>query len=220
MDPCENICELIDDCSKPIYVTPTSRSVAQERIDFQYEFYDILQEQLLKYADVIEKASPSEEETIIRNMISADKLLDQGLYLGRIKEEFLTQEIEKWVEMVLEKGAENVADTIEHNLSNYGSDTIEIRSSISDRTYYSGPDNQVLDNFQEILNDHTGKVLAEGLAWFREKASNRHQSNNYPIVVTEDSRSYQKRNELNRIIKQKPQRGSSAMNLRKPHEEV
>lgn len=214
----EEVRNRIDDCGIPIYLTPTSRSIGQERIDFQYDLYDILQERLIKYTPEIESASPDRKDEIISRALDLEKLLDAGLHLGRLSKEFLAEELAFWKEEVANYGPEPVADRLESILSTHGPAPVDIRASISDKTYYSGPDSQVLDDFRMKLDPQTGEVLAEGVAWFRKKASSSSERNDYPIVVTGNSSTYTNRDELNDIIRQKPRRGSSEINLQRPED--
>lgn len=214
----EEVRNLVDNRDVPTYLTPTSRSIGQERIDFQYDLYDLIQERLISYTSEIESAIPSREEEIISRALDPDKLLDEGLNLGRLSEEFLARELDSWKDEVANYGPEPVADRLEGILSTYGPNPADIRADISDKTYYSGPDSRVLDDFRAQLNPYTSEVLAEGVAWFRKKASSRFERSDYPIVVTGDSSSYEKQRELNDIIQQKPNRGSSAVSLQRPED--
>jgi hypothetical protein len=198
------------------YLTPKSRSVGQERIDFQYELYDILQERLIAHSSKIETASPNKKQQIISTILDSEKILESGLELNRLSEEFLSEELGYWKAEVKKYGPEPVADRLESILSSHGPSPVDIRADISDKSFYEGADTQVLSDFQAELDTNTGEVLAEGLAWFRKKASNGSQRQKYPIVITENSRTYDKRDVLNNIIGQKPRRSSSKINFQLP----
>jgi hypothetical protein len=117
------------------------------------------------------------------------------LDLGRLDEEGIRAETNRWIDAAKATSPRAVADHLEEYLTGQV-DVDTTASTRLDLRHYRKTSQWAIECLKNKLGESTGAILAAGVEWYDERAEGLDLSDQYPLIVTSASRTYEDRKEI------------------------
>lgn len=185
------------------YTAPLATTLLDERMLFVKQYYDALVQEFTRLGTMLEHSDTSHPEQFLENAIDTDGLIsDYQLDLGRLDEELIRAETDRWIKAAKSTSPRAVADHLEEYLTGQV-DVDKTASTRLDLRQYRKTSQWAIEDLQNKLGESTGAILAGGVEWYDERAEGLDLSDQYPLIVTKDSQAYEDREEIYGLLAQR-----------------
>jgi hypothetical protein len=184
------------------YTAPLATTLVDERLLFTQKYYDALVQEFTRLDAILADAEAEDRIDALEDPFNLDSLIDKyDLELGRLDREIFKHETDAWVETAKEMGLEAVIDHIEEYLTGQVAISPNASQRLRLRTH-QGYEDAVLESLQDEFGDNNGAVLACAVDWYDMNAEGLDCADIYPIVTTCSSCEYERRGEIDDILRE------------------
>lgn len=182
-----------------IWSTPLLKNEVQKQIILYEALLATIRDRLDEMRSAVEhQSSPDDRRHIISNRIFNTSEIRREIRetIGRELPSGMDSAIAEYEKATIYSSIDNSIDRLEESLTQLAGRSIRATSLASERTYFGGPDEEIVEQFVDHLGEEYGRITAEAFGWHRETTTYR------PIVIVEGSPVDEKMDELDGVVEQ------------------
>jgi hypothetical protein len=183
------------------YTAPLATTLLDERMLFAKQYYDALVQEFTRLGMMLESSDTGNPDQFLENAIDTDGLIsDYELDLGRLNRELIRAETQRWIKAVKSTSPRAVADHLEEYLTGQV-DVDKTASTRLDLRKYRKTSQWAIEDLKDKFGESKGAILAAGIEWYDERAEGLDVADQYPLIVTNRSRTYEEREKITGLLK-------------------
>lgn len=186
---------LLRDFGGQRYTSHLAETVLNNSVRLQKDLSHAMRVKLTKLKRRSGESDATETE-LLENDFNAEKLIeDFNLYLGRVDEQTVEAEVDRWRDAAIEHSIEPVIEHLEEYLTGQSDIPDQPANRLRLRTVPAEP-SSVMNRLKSELGNSNGAIVATGVKWYDNRAEGLDMAEEYPIVSTRTAPEYRQRNDV------------------------